>query len=150
MKIYTENNLRDFEFWSGAVDTVKYLTKEELDAIETIFEDMYPDGMDETQINDIFWFEDDWIAEMLGYNDFEEIMYRNEEEEEEEEENGLPEEANKEYDTISNQTICYDSFEEFCKHNEFGLSDCQNCVMGCLKSDEDCEAVFNRFKELEG
>lgn len=83
MKIYTENNLRDFEFWSGAVDTVKYLTDDELDTIESILENMHPEGMDETDINDIFWFEDDWIAEMLGYKNFEEIMYREEDEDEE-------------------------------------------------------------------
>ena len=76
MKIYTEESLKNFEFWSGAKDTVKYLTDDELDTIEKILEDTYPEGMSETQINDIFWFEDDWIAEILGYNDFEEIMNR--------------------------------------------------------------------------
>lgn len=85
MKIYEEKSLSDFEFWSGAKDTVKYLTDDELDTIENILEDMYPDGMEDTQINDIFWFEDDWIAEMLGYEDFEELMHREEEEEEEKE-----------------------------------------------------------------
>ena len=34
-------------------------------------EDIYPDGIDETQLNDIFWFDDDFMAECLGYNDFE-------------------------------------------------------------------------------
>lgn len=82
MKIYTENSLSNFEFWSGAVDRVKYLTDDELDTIEAILEDVYPDGMDETQINDLFWFEEDWIAEMLGYEDFEAIMHRDDEEEE--------------------------------------------------------------------
>lgn len=85
MKIYEEKSLRDFEFWSGAKDTVEYLTDEELDTIEAMLEDVYPDGMEDTQVNDIFWFEDDWIAEMLGYEDFEAIMHREEEEEEEEE-----------------------------------------------------------------
>ncbi len=85
MKIYTEENLRNFEFWSGAVDTVNYLTLEELDEIEAILEDTYPEGMSETEINDFFWFEDDTIAEWLGYNDFEEIMHRDEEDEEDEE-----------------------------------------------------------------
>ena len=86
MKVYEEKSLRDFEFWSGAKDTVKYLTDDELEQIEAILEDAYPDGMEDTQINDIFWFEDDWIAEMLGYNDFEELMHRDDEEEEDEEE----------------------------------------------------------------
>ena len=79
MKAYMEINLKDFEFWSGAKDTVKYLTEEELDTIENILEELYPDGMSDTQINDLFWFEDDWIAEMLGYDNFEAIMYRDEE-----------------------------------------------------------------------
>ena len=82
MKIYKEESLRNFEFWSGAKDRVKYLGDNELDTIESILEEMYPDGVDETQINDIFWFEEDWIAEMLGYNSFEEIMNRDEEDEE--------------------------------------------------------------------
>lgn len=71
MKIYTEQNLRDFEFWSGAKQTAELLTDEELDTIESMLEDIYPDGMSETQVNDIFWFEDEFIAECLGYEDFE-------------------------------------------------------------------------------
>lgn len=81
MKIYTEENLRNFEFWSGAEDTVKYLTYEELDKIEEMLEELNPNGMSETEVNDFFWFEDDTIAEWLGYNDFEEIMHRDDEEE---------------------------------------------------------------------
>lgn len=84
MKIYTEDSLRNFDFWSGARDTVKYLTDEELDTIESILEDSYPDGMSDTEINDFFWFEDDTIAEWLGYEDFEEIMHRDEEDDEDE------------------------------------------------------------------
>lgn len=86
MKIYEEKSLVDFEFWSGARDTVKYFTDDELEQIESILEDAYPDGMEDTQINDIFWFEDDWIAQMLGYEDFEAIMHRDDEEEDEDEE----------------------------------------------------------------
>ena len=79
MKVYTETSLRDFEFWSGGAETAKYLTDEELDTIESILEDIHPDGMDECDINDLFWFDDDWIAEMLGYSNFEELMEREEE-----------------------------------------------------------------------
>jgi hypothetical protein len=86
MKIHMETDLHHFEFWSGAKDTVKHLTWEELDKIESMLEDIYPDGMDETELNDFFWFEDDTIAEWLGYESFEELMHRDGEEEEEEEE----------------------------------------------------------------
>lgn len=84
MKVYIETSLSDFEFWSGAKHTAEYLTYKDFGTIESILEDMYPDGMDETDINDLFWFEEDWIAEMLGYADFEELMKDRSEEEEEE------------------------------------------------------------------
>ena len=49
--------------------------KSELDTIEAMLEDCAPaDGYDETAINDFFWFEDDTIAEWLGYEDFESLM----------------------------------------------------------------------------
>jgi hypothetical protein len=78
MKIYKECSLRYFDFWGGAKVTVKYLTGEELDTIESILEECYPEGMDETAINDFFWFEDDTIAEWLGYSSFDEIWDREE------------------------------------------------------------------------
>lgn len=80
MRIYKEESLTNFEFWSGARDRVKYLTDRELEQIEYILEEIYPDGVDETTINDIFWFEEDTIAEWLGYNNFDEIMQRDEDE----------------------------------------------------------------------
>ncbi len=80
MTIKKEVSIPDFEFWSGAEDTVNYLTREELETVADILESEYPDGMEETELNDFFWFEDDTIAEWLGYSSFEEIMKRDEEE----------------------------------------------------------------------
>ena len=80
MIIKTETTLKNFDFWSGAKDTVKYLTESELDTIESYLEELYPEGMTDTELNDFIWFEDDTIAEWLGYNDFDEIMNRSEEE----------------------------------------------------------------------
>ena len=77
MKVYKEvNNYNDFDFWSGAYDTVRYLTTEEVEQIFSMLEDIYPEGMEETEVNDFFWFEDDTIAEWLGYDSFEDIMNR--------------------------------------------------------------------------
>ena len=77
MRLFKEESLRNFDFWSGAADTVKYLTSEEIDSIESILDDLYPHGMNETELNDFFWFDNDIIAEWLGYEDFESIMERN-------------------------------------------------------------------------
>lgn len=73
MKIYKEVTARDFEFWSGAQGTVKYLTEDEIDTIFDILDDT-GEGMDETEVNDFFWFEDDTIAEWLGWPDFYTLM----------------------------------------------------------------------------
>ena len=72
MKVYKEMNLRDFEFWSGAKSNAETLTYQQLDTVESILEDAYPDGMSETQINDFFWFAFDTIREWLGIEDKEE------------------------------------------------------------------------------
>ena len=66
MKVYSEKSLRNFEFWSGAKSNAEELTLEQIDMVESILEELYPDGMEETQINDFFWFEFDTIREWLG------------------------------------------------------------------------------------
>ena len=66
MKIVLEKSLRNFEFWSGGRDRAVLLTLEELDLVEQMFEDMYPEGMTDTEINDIFWFSFDEVLEWLG------------------------------------------------------------------------------------
>ena len=76
MRIYEEISLSNFEFWSGGADKASYLTSEELETIENILEDTYPEGISDTDLNDLFWFDDDLIAEWLGYNSFDEIIER--------------------------------------------------------------------------
>ena len=71
MKIYRECSLTDFEPWSGGADRYKVLTHEQLEQLDAVLEEMYPDGASETEINDLFWFEDDYIAELLGFSDWE-------------------------------------------------------------------------------
>ncbi len=81
MKIYKEESLSNFEWWSGAEDTAQRIWEERgtegWNELEAILEDAYPDGMDETELNDLLWFEPETIFEWLGIDD--------EEDEEEEE-----------------------------------------------------------------
>lgn len=70
MIIKIETDLSSFDFWSGAASRAAILTDAEFDAIESEFEYLYPDGMTETEINDLFWFEEDFIASLLGYEDW--------------------------------------------------------------------------------
>lgn len=66
MKIYCKKSLKDFAFWGVAEDNASQLTSAQLDEIEGILEDMRPDGMEEAEINGLFWFEFDTIKEWLG------------------------------------------------------------------------------------
>ena len=67
MKISYELDLSTFKAWSGAVDTLNRIQREgKCEELESILEDIYPDGMTETELNDLLWFDDEWIFETLG------------------------------------------------------------------------------------
>lgn len=63
-------SLREFRFWSGGKDTADDLTSEQLDTIEQMLIELYPDGMADTQINDFFWFDRETIEEWLGIKEY--------------------------------------------------------------------------------
>lgn len=71
MIVTSEINLQDFEGWSGAESTLAMLSYSQINTLQSILEDTYPEGIDETQLNDILRFETDWIAELLGFADWE-------------------------------------------------------------------------------
>lgn len=67
MKIIREYPLEQFEPWSGAVSTLERVKQEgKLDHLESLLEDLYPDGMTETELNDLLWFDEDSVYEWLG------------------------------------------------------------------------------------
>lgn len=74
MKIWTEDSIRNFNFWSGGRDTVNDLTWEDFDILEPLIEEMFGGEVEDVDLNDFFWFERDTIAEWLGYEDYEELM----------------------------------------------------------------------------
>ena len=62
-----EMNLSDFDAWSGAVSTLDTLIEHDLcEAFEDVLNECYPEGIDRTQLNDILWFEQEWIWDVLG------------------------------------------------------------------------------------
>ncbi len=67
MKVNKNIDLKNFKFWSGAKDLADLLTPEELEQIEFNLEDLFHDKTpSETDINDLFWFEEDFICKMIG------------------------------------------------------------------------------------
>lgn len=74
MKIIKEiDGLTDFEPWSSAVSTYETLTYEQLKQLDSILEECYPEGATDTEINDLLRFDTDWIAEMLGFRNWEHL-----------------------------------------------------------------------------
>ena len=73
MKVTSEVTLRNFEAWSGAKETKQTILEHDLsDEFDQLIEELYPDGIDETQLNDILWFDSEWCFEMLGIKEEEE------------------------------------------------------------------------------
>jgi gp187 len=66
MKIITTK----YSPWSGAIDTFNTIEEAgKLEEFESLIDELYPDGIEEVKLNDILWFEDDWILEMLGLSE---------------------------------------------------------------------------------
>lgn len=78
MKYTVENSLERFDAWSGGKDTLETLIeKGDVEQVEELIEEVYcgEDLPSETEINDFLWFERDYIAEHLGYEDWDEYEY---------------------------------------------------------------------------
>ena len=67
MKIYREESLSNFKFWSGAIANAEEFTLEELEQITIELEAVDDeDGYSETEINDLMWFEPEYLASLIG------------------------------------------------------------------------------------
>ena len=67
MKITMENTLREFQAWSGAVGTKNIIISLGLEEqFEELIDECYPNGLTATELNDILWFDSEWIFECLG------------------------------------------------------------------------------------
>ena len=84
MTITYELDLNSFQAWSGAKDTLDRIQREGKCAeLENILEDLYPDGMTETELNDLLWFDSESVYEWLGIRSEEQIEKEIKEAEEE-------------------------------------------------------------------
>ena len=64
--IKNTQTLMDFDAWSGAVETKETIIENgKGEEFDYLIDELYPDGLTETQLNDILWFETDWIYDTL-------------------------------------------------------------------------------------
>lgn len=111
MRIYKDYDFYDLMnvCWSGAIDTLntiqKHDKKEELMSLLSL--DCFSEMPDLTEVNDLLWFEDEWIFEQLGIDD----------EEDDDEEDDDYEEEDDDYDNIIDEDDEWDSPEMDVKYD---------------------------------
>lgn len=83
MRYITEDNLQYFRAWSGGLETLKDLKQlckvkgnwEPIGEIDEYLEEFaFEEVPTDTQVNDFLWFERDFIAELLGYKNYDELL----------------------------------------------------------------------------
>lgn len=68
MRYIVEEDLSRFPFWGQAKDVADNFTNEEMDRLDDIISEMYCDeDPTDTQINDLFAYDSDYLKELLGY-----------------------------------------------------------------------------------
>ena len=61
------SDLSDYTPWSGAVDTWNQIKDEnKVNELDSMLEEIYPDGLTMTELNDILWFDSEWVLSSLG------------------------------------------------------------------------------------
>jgi hypothetical protein len=66
--IITNNTqtLLTFDAWNGAVETKETIIENrKSQQFDQLIEDIFPDGLTDTELNDILWFETDWVYKEL-------------------------------------------------------------------------------------
>lgn len=90
-----------FEGWCGAEDTLRVIiSKGKIDDFDNLIEELYPDGIDETTLNDILRFDYEWLFETLGIS----------EDEEDEEDSDSEDEENSDEDEEDEEDLDLDEF----------------------------------------
>ena len=60
----------DYQPWAGARTTYALIDcHDKLDELDDLISECYPDGLTEGQLNDVLWFENEWVLRNLGIED---------------------------------------------------------------------------------
>lgn len=65
--LYKEISIYDFEPWSGAVNTYERLERNnKLNDLEWLLPELFNGDVEETELNDLLWFEPNTVYELVG------------------------------------------------------------------------------------
>ena len=128
MTITYELDLNSFEAWSGAKETLERIQREgKCEELENVLEELYPDGMTETELNDLLWFDSESVYEWLGIRSEGQI-----ENEIEEAEADLEEKlSDLEFDLDDDLSGCFDNDTQ----REIELNNCGDKIIEWMKEN---------------
>lgn len=87
MKIISEQSVSEFNAWSGAKETQQIIIDNDKENdFDLLIEEIYPEGLTDGQLNDLLWFDSEWIFEQLGISE-EEDNEEDDRDEDEDDEN---------------------------------------------------------------
>ena len=74
MKLIIDNaSISNFDAWSGAISTKETIINNDKEKdFDNLIDEIYPDGLTDTQLNDLLWHDSDWVLEQLGIEEEEE------------------------------------------------------------------------------
>ena len=111
MKIIVETSLENFKAWSGGKDTLDDLSHSDCERLEQHIDELYPDGITDTQLNDFLWFERETIADLLGYRNYDALAIQDDEVWEDHYRSILQDEWDEDFETYIDEWIYYEPAE---------------------------------------
>ena len=131
--LYKEVSIHDFEPWDGAVNTYERLERNnKLNDLEWLLPELFNGDIEETELNDLLWFEPDTVYEMVGLNTESEIKEEIEETESE----------------IEYITEYIDTLEEEIAECELGSEEWQDKTSDFVGYKSDLDQLYNELERL--
>jgi chromosome segregation ATPase len=132
--LYKEMSIHDFEPWSGAVNTYRRLERNnKLNDLEWSLSEIFGrDDIEETDLNDLLWFEPDTVYEMVGLETESEIEDRIEEIESE----------------IEYVTECMDVLDEELEECEPGSNEWQSVMNSLVNHKVNMNDLYDELDRL--
>lgn len=131
--LYKEMSIYDFEPWSGAVNTYRRLERNnKLNDLEGLLPELFIGDIEETELNDLLWFEPDTVYEIVGLETESEIEDRVEEIESE----------------IEYVTECMDVLDEELEECEPGSNEWQSIMNSLVSHKTNMNELYDELDRL--
>lgn len=131
--LYKEISIHDFEPWSGAVNTYERLERNnKLNDLEWLLPELFNGDIEETELNDLLWFEPDTVYEMVGLRT----------------ESNISEEIEETESEIMYITEYIDTLEEEIAECELGSEEWQDKTFNLVGYKSDLDQLYNELDRL--